>query len=347
MKTIKFYFILIFANTVMMTSCGQSDSKTDKTENLQGSLPNENPATDSSAIMLAFEKLKTNKKFLKDMALENEKIFSWNDDMVKIIYGDLDSDGISDALLGFTVEGRSGGNNFDIHYAVFLNKDKQWLYQNQFDANAGSTDLFYRLKEIRNGIIIGEILSNNNDDYSVPTEFIFKNKSLINTFTALHKTEIGQREYIWVDEILTPENVSIPLTATLKEYQKLLGNGKITDPDMTMECGIYFIEGEYRELQYPNLIFELSEQKQAAFQTIAFKNSGLKLQTGKGTISADTTLKELQNILHKNDSWWINDGEGDSGKSISIPTGEEADDRWIIRFDNNGNIVSVTLFIPC
>jgi len=339
MKTITLYFNIIIANALLIISCGQSKAK-------KINQNAENPSTDSIAVMQTFEKLKTNKKFLKDLALENEKIYSWNDNMIKIIPGDLDSDGTADALVGFTVEGRGGGNNYDMHYAILLKKNNQWQYQNQFDANAGSPDLFYWFNEIKNGIIRGAIMDNNDDDYAVPVEFIYKNKSLVNTFTALHKTDIGEREYISVSEILTPENVSVPLTATLKEYQQLLGKGKITDPDMTVECGTYFDEGEYRELQYPNLIFELNDMKNAAFQTLILKNSGFKLQTDKGTISAGTTLKELQNILQKNDSWWINDEENDE-KSISIPSGEDADGGWIIRFDKKGNIISVTLFIPC
>jgi len=348
MKTITLYFNIIIVSALLMISCGQYKTETanQPTENTENMSITENSATDSIAIMQAFEKLKTNKKFLKELALENEKIFSWND-ITKIISGDLDNDGTTDALVFFSVEGRGGGNNYDRHYAVFLNKNNQWLYQNQFDANAGSPDLFYGFKKIENGIIKGAILNNHNDAYEVPVEFIYKNQSLVNTFTALHKTENAESEYISASEILTPENVSVPLTATLKQYQQLLGKGTITEPDPTVECGTYFDEGEYRELRYPNLIFELSDQKKAAFKTLILKNSGFKLQTDKGTITEKTTLNELQNILYKNDSWWINDEEDGSGKSISISDGEESDNGWIIRFDKNGNIISIELFIPC
>ncbi len=332
-------FILIFS----LISCGQNNSSAQKKVAIE--MP-EIVENDSAAIMQTFEKLKTDKKFLKDLGLENEKTYSWNDDMVKIIPGDLNDDGTADALVGFTVEGRGGGNNYDMHYAILLQKNNQYQYQNQFDANAGSPDHFYGFKKIENGIIKGAILHNTDESYEIPVEFIFKNNELVNTFTALHQTEIGEREYILVSEILTPENIPIPLTATLKAYQKLLGKGIITEPDLTGECGTYFDEGEYRELQYPNLIFELSNQKKAAFQTLTFKTSGFKLQTNKGTITEKTTLKELQNILKKNDSWWVNDEE-DGGKSISIPINEDTDDGWIIRFDKSGKIESVRLFIPC
>jgi hypothetical protein len=324
-------------------SCGQNNSSAQKTATTGTSEVVEN---DSIALIQVFEKLKTNPKFLKDLALENENIFSWNDNMVKIIPGDLDNDGTADALVGFTVEGRGGGNNFDVHYAAFLRKDGEWTYQSQFDAQAGSPDLFYGFKEIKNGMIKGSILHNTDDEYEVPVEFIFKNNQLINTFTALHQTEISEREYLSVSEILSPENVSIPLTATLSEYQKLLGKGTITEPDLTVECGTYFDEGEYRELQYQNLIFELSDQEKAAFRTLIFKNSSYKLQTDKGTITEKTTLKELQSVLYKTDSWWVYEEE-DGGKTSAAPDGEESDNQLKFHFDKNGNIVSVRLFIPC
>jgi hypothetical protein len=324
-------------------SCGQNNNSA---QNADATETSEIVENDSAAIMQTFEKLKTDKKFLKDVGLENEKTYSWNDDMVKIISGDLDNDGTADALVGFTVEGRGGGNNYDMHYAILLQKNNQYQYQNQFDANAGSPELFYGLKKIENGIIKGAIMGNNDDDYEIPVEFIFKNNELVNTFTTLHKTETAEREYISVSEILTPENVSVPLTTTLKEYQQLLGKGTITEPDLTVECGTYFDEGEYRELRYPNLIFELNDQKKAAFQTLTFKNSGYKLQTDKGTITEKTTLKELQSVLYKTDSWWMYEEE-DGGKTLAAPDGEESDNQLKFHFDKNGNLMSVKLFIPC
>lgn len=341
------FTVLTAAFLLLITSCGQSASKTGTVNNAQDNLHIQTaPATDSIVLMQAFEQLKTDKKFLKDLALENEKIFSWNDNMVKIISGDLNGNGIPDALLGFTVEGRAGGNNHDLHYAVFLKENNGWAYQGQFDGNAGSPELFYGFKAIENGVIKGAISDNKNEAYEVPVEFIFKNKTLINIFTELHRTETGEREYISVSEILSPENVSVPLMTTLKECQKLLGKGTITEPQETIDCGTYFDEGEYRELQYPNLIFEVNNLKKAAFQTLKIKNSNFKLQTDKGTITEKTTLKELQNMLHKNDSWWINDEE-DGGKTLAVPDGEESDNQLRFHFDKNGNIVSVRLFIPC
>lgn len=326
---------------LLMLACGQSQSQTANTSSKNSA------NNDSISLMQTFQHLKTDKQFLKDLALENEKVFSWNDNMVKPLFGDLDKDGVDDALIAFIVEGRGGSNSYDMHYAILLSKNNDWKYQGQFDNNAGAPELFYWFTEIKNGIIQGAIMNNEDEAYSVPAEFIYKNKSLINTFTALHKTDFEEREYISISEIMTPENVAVPLTATLSEYQKLLGKGKVSEPDLSVECGTYFGEGEYRELQYEHLIFEVNDMKKAAFRTLIFTDGNFKLQTNKGSITANTTLKELQNVLQANDSWQIEDEEDGSGKTLSIPDGIESDNQLIFHFDAKGKIESVTLDIPC
>lgn len=326
---------------LLMLACGQSQSQS---ANIP---PKSSTNNDSISLMQTFQHLKTDKQFLKDLALENEKVFSWNDNMVKPIFGDLDKDGVDDALIAFIVEGRGGSNSYDMHYAVLLSKNNNWKYQGQFDNNAGAPELFYWFTEIKNGIIQGAIMNNEDEAYSVPAEFIYKNKSFVNTFTALHKTDFEGREYISVSEILTPENVAVPLTATLSEYQKLLGKGKVTEPDLSVECGTYFGEGEYREWRYEHLIFEVSDMKRAAFRTLIFTDSNFKLQTNKGSITANTTLKDIQNVLQANEDWKIIDEEDGSGKTIWVPDGLESDNQLRFHFDTKGKIKSVTLFIPC
>lgn len=136
------------------------------------------------------------------------------------------------------------------------------------------------------------------------------------------------------------------MTATLPEYQKLLGKGKVTEPDLSVECGTYFGEGEYRELQYEHLIFEVSDMKRAAFRTLIFTEGNFKLHTNKGSITANTTLKELQNVLQANEDWWISDEE-DGSNILLVPDGFESDNQLRFHFDAQGKIKSVTLYILC
>lgn len=351
MKCNKIYYcLLVIMFWAFFAACGQVSSNT-QPKNVAADTPvmarEALSVADTAALIQAFEVLKKNPSFLKDLGLEGEKHFSWNVLPKGIIYGDLDKDGSEDALFPFTIEGRGGGNSWDFHYVVFLQKNKQWQYLSQFDAQAGDPDLLFAFREIKDCLIQGAIVDNQEERQDIPVTFILKGNELVNTYTALHRTDVGEREFLEVNEILNANNVSIPLTATLKDYQKILGSGKITEPEQQPDCGTYFDEGMYRELHYPNLVFELSNNKKAAFQSLIFKNSGLKIQTNKGTITEKTTLTELEAVLQKRDNWWISDGEDRSGKSISIPTNENADDGWVIQFDKNGNIEKVILYIPC
>ncbi len=342
-------FTTVFAALmVSMSNCGQPESGSRKNNSTKDAIRTEKTiATDSVAIIQEFEKLKAEKRFLKELGLENEKHYSWNDDFKKIIPGDLDGDGIADALLALVIEGRGGGNNSDIHYAAFLKKENNWIYQNQFDANAGSPDLFYGFTAIKNGIIRGAIMDNYDDAYEVPVEFIFKNKEFINTYTALHKTDNEEREYLKIENIITPTGKIMPPTGTLQTYEQALGKGKFSTPKQQPECGTYFEEGTYSEWLYEhNLRLELSDNKKAAWRSLFMRGTDYKVNTDKGTITANTTVEELKNIFFKEDSWKIADGEN-GGKVFLIPDAPESDNQLQISFNSEGKLLSVYLFIPC
>ncbi|QIG88757.1 hypothetical protein G6R40_03310 [Chryseobacterium sp. POL2] len=306
MKKYHFLAVLIFGILGWMTSCGQSSSKTENLEPQKAET--EVVANDSVAISQAFEQLKTDKTFLKDLGLETEKHFAWNN-LHRLFRGDLDGDEIEDVLLAFSIEGRGRGNNFDAHFAAFLNKNKEWKYGGQLDANIFAEDRFLEIDKIENGIIKGNWVGNKNESLTpFQAEYLLKNGKFINTFTALHKTENVEREYLYVAEILTPENSLVPLTATAKEYEKLLGKGKISTPKEQPECGAYFDEGLTRYLDYADLQFELSDQNDAALVEIQFKKE-FRMQTDKGTINENTTREDLKNCFYKKESWMVYDEE--------------------------------------
>jgi|GEM_PF-894563 len=340
----------VLFSVMLLCSCGQLQSGTagQQGNGSQHLIRAEaHPPTDSIAILAAFEQQKTNPSFLKELALENDTQFSWNDDMLRIIRGDLNGDGTSDALLCFSIEGRGGGNNADVHYAVFLKTDHQWVYQSQFDANAGSPDLFYGFDTIANGIIRGAILDNNEVLPAIPVTFIFKDKALINTYTALHKMDNEQREFLKIENIITATGKLVPLTATLEAYELILGKGRISTPEERPECGTYFEEGTYSEwYDEHNLLLELADNKQAAWRSVFIRGTDYKVNTDKGTITANTTLEELENIFYNDDSWEIGDGD-DGGKIFSIPDGPESDNQLRINFSKDGKLEGVYLFIPC
>ena len=330
-------------------SCGHSNPSTlEQAERLDtiSEIINTSP-NDSIAIMHAFETVKSDKKFIKSLGWDAEDEFHWNDDLIKIFRGDLDGDGSEDALVFFIIEGGDLGNNWYAHYAAFLNQDNQWNYVAQIKVGGNWNERFLLVEQIKNGKISGNSVGNKDESLpEIPEEYILKNGAILNTFTGLHKEENDEREYLSIDEMLTPENISIPILGTLKEYQKLLGNGKITTPEEQPECGTYFDEGPVRYLEFANLKFELTLENKAAWITVEMPNSGIRVQTDKGTITEKTTLEELKAIFYRTDSWFTTEMEEETQLFV-IPDGMESDNQLHILFDKNGKLLSVSLFVMC
>lgn len=299
-----------------------------------------------SAILLAFEATKSRRAFLKDMTLDNEEQFTWHKESTGVLRGDLNGDGTSDALVRFSIEGRGGGNNFDIHYAIFLNVNHQWKYQGQIGGRGDRADRILKIYSIRAGVIVGKWEAKRDPSLKdIEVEYLLRDGQVINSFAELHRSSTSEREYLSMREVLTKDNTPIPMLGTLKGYEKLLGKGNIFAPDEQPECGTYFEEEATRYLDYPNLRFELDKNGNAILISMHLKDN-LKLQTDKGTIDEATTLEKLKSIFYRSDSWSI-DEEENGNKVFSIPDAATSDNKMHFIFDKTGKLIMILLFIPC
>ena len=74
----------------------------------------------------------------------------------KIVYGDVDGDGVKDAVVQYTLEGAGGGNSWGQSIAVFLNK--KGVYKLAADETVGGK--FFRsfdVLKVENKAVIGKI----------------------------------------------------------------------------------------------------------------------------------------------------------------------------------------------
>lgn len=339
-------YLLMLISTVLfvaVTSCGQ---KKHKSRNTKSNITPVSATNDSIAVETVFEALKQDENFQQSLAMEYEDQFNGEGHPHRLIFGDINGDGLTDALLRFTVEGRGGGNNWDLHYAVFLNRENQWKYSTQLDASIFAEDRFLEILKIENAVAKGNWVGKSDESLTpYAAEYILKDDQIINTFTALHQKESAEKEYLYIETVLTPEHTAIPLTANLKIYEQFLGKGKIVTPEEQPECGTYLDEETIRHLDYPNLQFELNDQNEAVLISLKLK-TGFRLQTDKGTINTHTTLENLKSVFQKNDDYMIMDEEKNF-TIFAIPDGVQSDNQWRFTFDNNGKLKSVSLFIPC
>lgn len=98
-----------------------------------------------------------------------------------IVKGDINHDGIADALVPFTVEGRGGGNNWDMHYAVFIGGRKGFHLIGVFDSGGDWADRVTVFKKIKNDVIYAAEDPPNGDPAkaSVPSKYILKGRQLV------------------------------------------------------------------------------------------------------------------------------------------------------------------------
>ena len=140
------------------------------------------PAVDTTAVLLAFKKASKTDRFGKELG------FSYNDDLYgsifdserPILIGDLNGDHLEDAIMPFTIEGRDGGNNWDAHYAIFINKAGTLQYQYSFNRGGDLAETQTFFKSIKNGVVHGMLEPgfHFSDGESSPVSFIFKNNRL-------------------------------------------------------------------------------------------------------------------------------------------------------------------------
>lgn len=334
--------LILFLSILCLTSCQSETKKQETTSVIEKVLPTEN---DSLAIRQAFEKLKTDPQFLREMGLEGETGYSlYEEPKIKTIRGDLDGDGSIDALLPFTIEGRGGGgNNADFNYLALLHKNNDWINGGAMDASVFVDAIIFTAQKIENGIIYGNWQGKLNDEKPYQAEFVLRNREFIPIYEELHTLQEEEDDKIYLYRIYTKDYQNIPKEGSLKEIEKLLGKGKISTPKEQPECGTYWDEGITRYLDYPNFHFELNDQNEAGWMAKLLTGSGLVLYTDHGTISEHTTAKELKTIFKNPDSW---DVETDGTSILTLMLGD-SDDLVRLYFSKNGKLEKVIHVVQC
>ncbi|AZA83690.1 hypothetical protein C1637_14385 [Chryseobacterium lactis] len=140
------------------------------------------PVVDTTAVLLAFKKASETKKFGKDLSFDIKEDLSGSifDSERPILIGDLNGDQVDDAIMPFSIEGRDGGNNWDAHYAVFINKDGQLQYQYSFDRGGDLAETQTFFKSIKDGVVKGleEPGFHFPEGESKPVSYVYKNNKL-------------------------------------------------------------------------------------------------------------------------------------------------------------------------
>ena len=140
------------------------------------------PVIDTTAVLIAFKKASKTEPFTKELDFNDKNDFNGSifDSERPIIIGDLNGDHLDDAIMPFSIEGRGGGNNWDAHYAIFINNGGTLTYQYSFDRGGDLAETQINFTSIKDGIIKGMEVPGFHADQgkSSPIEYIYRDKEL-------------------------------------------------------------------------------------------------------------------------------------------------------------------------
>lgn len=141
----------------------------------------EMPAADTTQVLAAFKELVKTDRFLKEMSLQKgETEGEITTDERPVLIGDLNGDGLNDALMPFQLIGRDGGNNWTAHTAVFINNGKNLEYKFTYDRGGDMAETALDFTALKDGVITGLISTNNYSKKKIKQEkYSYKNNDLI------------------------------------------------------------------------------------------------------------------------------------------------------------------------
>lgn len=340
---------------VFLFSCGEWQSKSTQITEVKETnfIVSTAITSDTLALSKAFEDLKHNPNFIQEMLLDDGFAEMGEIDEERL-FGDLNSDGITDAIIPYMVQNRGEGNNWTIHYAIFLGGEKDlWNYVGRFNSGGSASEYYAVLNKIDNGEISGYHTQYRNSDYrdrDVPVKYIYQNRDLVKTFLKLHKAENSFSDYLYIEEIQTSNNQRIPIIGSLADFHRTLGEKDPEYPEEEPEeCGLYYA---YEDLAgfvyYPFMTLEINETNEAAVVFIDLKGSGYKIQTNKGTIAEKTHLNEILSIF--GDQIEINYSDSDKNRIVDlrIPIEKNSQDVWVLFISKDtATLDSVALLMAC
>ena len=348
--------ITLFLVIITLISCGERHSKLtqiaefDETEFLETTTF----TPDTLALAKAFDDLRHNEKFINEMLMDDGYAEMGRIDD-EIIFGDLNGDGVTDALIPYMVHSRGGGNNWTIHYAIFLGGEKDlWNYVGPFNSGGSASDYYVVLEKIENAKVSGYHTPDRNSNFrdsDVPVKYIYQDGDLFITFLKLHKTEDSYSDYLYIEAIQTSKNQNITTLGTVEDYQRFLGEKEVEWPESEpAECGPYYDYEDFAGfIYYPFLTLEINEINEAAVVFIDLKRSDYNIQTNKGTITGKTQLNEFLSIFGDQIEITRSDSDANEIIDLRVPIDRyNAKDMWVLYLNpDEKTLQSIELVMGC
>lgn len=315
-----------------------------------------------------FERLKADRKFQKEMGMKGEPYAAIENDYSQIIWGDLNNDSVSDALLPFRVYELEGGSNLvELYYAVFISKNQKLEYAYSYSrGNHWLLDFpVVTFNKIENGKIYGKEDYYENLYFEDYPDWIYslRNGIIEKEYEPLHP--VLNRDFAQkMVEYLCPYGIKKSTTfagsdGKLTKLKRAFGNTLKIITITTDQCDGYFMlpysddyRGTFRNAELPYAVFEINDKDSVALKQIRFNEPGvathdLILCTFQGYITEKTTLAEFKKVFPKS---YATRAEIDNDIYVFMAMEEDEntdESHWVVIFDKNGKIKSVGYWGAC
>ena len=111
---------------------------------------------DTGIVLSSFKNIVKTAQFRKELQIaKDDSDGSVFDSERPVLIGDLNGDHLADAIMPFFIEGRGGGNNWDAHYAIFINKGGKLEYKFSFSRGGDLAEQQIQFMSIQDNVVKG------------------------------------------------------------------------------------------------------------------------------------------------------------------------------------------------
>lgn len=301
--------------------------------------------SDAVAVFNTFEKLKKDRDFLDEtLDYDPDGGFELKSNLADVLILDWDGDGKNEGILVYRYE---TSYNRKYYLSVFENKKGKWKFQDHIYVGQDFKLVATEKNITSKGYTISGKAQLFNGQQMLVVLYNYQDGEISNIYTTLHKKpKNDDGEFIQVFDVITEDLKFAPFISDLKDIEKTFG--KAESVKSLKKCKSIFKTNTSQELYYHNFQLEKDEEDFTYITRIHMSLPGISIQTDKGTITKETTLKELENLFHNKKSYEIYKDDVIGHNYFKVKDSFlEGYFEWIYEFDENGKLISVYINTDC
>ncbi|SPL71033.1 hypothetical protein [Acinetobacter stercoris] len=252
-----------------------------------------------------------------------------------ILIGDLNQDGINDFIYGYALINNCGGQATSTNYAVFLNKNNQYVLDSIYHAGLSEFNALELDKIIQNGVIIGRAFGNDE-------KYLYRDKDFIKVIDPNQKLNTSLAKAIKIEK----SPFSIQITQALPLFTQ-----------QNVECGGFFDDDQPEKRVLVDRYILSFTQDEVALLGVTKLTSQDIVDVEDKRLVAGMTTQQVRDLFQTGSQIEVVQREKklpDDSDDFSVRDydsylrvyKEQSDDAYLFYFKNN-KLIAIQYFIPC